>query len=185
MAPQTPAEQEKTIDELKEKPGIQSLITQAYIEPNVYVEFSIREDFQAYYGVKPTIAASADKAVTRFKAGTGTATGGTSDTNKGNGVSYSYKGRKMAGKKIKVPTTGGDAPLVNSKTTKRKKWMSFRVPSMLSSAAIALWINTSMDANRRPSYFILESGTRVNIDPQMNDPAKLKPLKSVKGKSEA
>jgi hypothetical protein len=50
----------------------------------------------------------------------------------------------------------------------------------MSSAMIALWINTAFDTNRKPSYFILESGTKVNIDPGFTDPSKLKPLKSFK-----
>ena len=184
-APQTPQQQTEITQELTAKKGIQSRIVQAYVDPGVYLEFRVREDFYNYFGLKPTIATSADAAVTRYKP-TSTGGGGAAkaDTNKGNGVSYRSKGRRMAGKKIKFPTTGGDAPLVNSKGTKKKKTMTIRVPTILSAAAIALWVNTAMDAPRRPAYFTLESGTEVGIDPAMTESTKLKPLKSIKGKKE-
>ena len=164
------------VDQAAEKKGNQDIRVQAYLESTSYVNFSVREDFYNYYGVKPVVAETARKAVPKRPASTTTS----ADTNKGNGVSYQNKNSKKPDKKIKVPTTGGDAPLVHSKTTKRKKWMTFRVPSYMPSAAVALWINTAFDANRRPSYFILESGTRVNIDPTFVEPSKLKALKSFK-----
>lgn len=170
---------------LTAKKGIQSRVVQAYVEPGVYVEFRVREDFYNYFEITPQIQASADKAVTRYKAGSTGATTGTSNTNKGNGVSYRSKSRRLAGKKIKFPVTGATAPPVNSKNaTKKKKTMTIRVPSILSAAAIAVWVNTAFQQNRRPTFFTLESGTEVGIDPGMSEPAKLKPLKSVKGKSE-
>ncbi|MBE9164188.1 hypothetical protein [Tychonema sp. LEGE 06208] len=184
--PQVQAEQTDITQELTAKKGIQSRVVQAYVEPNVYLEFKVREDFYNYFGLKPTIATTADVAVTKYKPGTGTGTGTASDNNKGNGVSYRSKGKSLAGKKIKFPTTGGDPPPVNSKNVaKKKKTMTIRVPTILSAAAIALWVNTAMDANRRPKYFTLESGTEVWIDPGMTEATKLKPLKSIKGKSEA
>ena len=183
--PQTPQEETQITQELTAKKGIQSRVVQAYVEPGVYLEFRVREDFYNYFGLKPTIATTADIAVTKYKPGTGGGTTAKADTNKGNGVSYRSKNRSLAGKKIKFPVTGGDAPLVNSKGTKRKKTMTIRVPSILSAAAIALWVNTAMDATRRPAYFTLESGTEVGIDPTMTEPTKLKPLKSIKGKQEA
>jgi hypothetical protein len=183
MAVQTPQQANDETPILAAKPGIPSRKVQVYVEPNVSLEFWVREDFYNYFEVTPQVQTSADKAVTRYKAGTGTT--GTSDTNKGNGVSYSTKGRKLAGKKIKFPVTGASAPPVNSKnTTKKKKTMTIRVPSILSAAAIAVWVNTAFAQNRRPTSFTLESGTVVEIDPTMTDPAKLKPLKSIKGKTE-
>jgi hypothetical protein len=174
--PQTSEQAKKELDEVTAKKGNQLLLVQAYLEPSSYVNFYVREDFYKYYGVKNVVATTAKKA--EPKRATATTP---KDTNKGNGVSYKNKGKKLPDKKIKIPTTGGDAPPVNSKNPgKLKKWMTFRVPSYLSSAAIAIWINTAFDANRRPSYFILESGTQVNIDPTSNDPAKLKTLKSFK-----
>jgi hypothetical protein len=174
--PQTTDEAKKESDEVAAQKGIQMRLVQAYLEPSSYVNFFVREDFYSYFGVKPVVATTAKKAEPRKPAKTGTP----KDTNKGNGVSYHSKSKKLPDKKIKVPTTGGDAPLVNSKGTKKKKWMTFRVPSYLSSSAVALWINTAFDANRRPSYFMLESGTRVSIDPTFTDPSKLKTLKSFK-----
>lgn len=176
-APQTAEQAKKDTDELAARKGIQRVLVQAYLEPTSYINFYVREDFYTYYGVKVVVATTASKAEPKRPAKTGTP----KITNKGNGVSYSNKGQKLPDKKIKVPTTGGDAPLVNSKTTKRKKWMTFRVPTYMSSTAIALWINTSFDANRRPTYFMLESGTRVNIDSTLVEPSKLKPLASFKG----
>jgi len=166
----------KELDELEAKKGIQQVRVNAYLEANSYVSFFVREDFYKYYGVKVVVSATAKKAVPKRIAATGTP----KETNKGNGVSYTNKNSKAPDKLIRIPTTGGDAPPLNSKNTKKKKTMSFRVPSYLSSAAIALWINTAFDTNRKPSYFILRSGTRVNIDPTFTDPAKLKPLKSFK-----
>ncbi|MEG4801586.1 hypothetical protein QUB63_17000 [Microcoleus sp. ARI1-B5] len=184
--PQTPQQQSDITTELTAKKGIQSRVVQAYVEPNVYLEFRVREDFYNYFGLQPTIALTADAAVTRYKPGSAGATAGTSDTNKGNGVSYRSKSRKLAGKKIKFPVTGADAPPVSAaKPDKKKKTMTIRVPSILSAAAIALWVNTAMQANRRPAYFTLESGTEVVIDPKMTESTKLKPLKSIKGKTEA
>lgn len=183
--PQEQATQTNITQELAAKKGIQSRVVQAYVEPNVYLEFKVREDFYNYFGLKPTIATTADAAVTKYQPGTGTGTGVKADTNKGNGVSYRSKGKSLAGKKIKFATTGGDPPPVNSKDpTKKKKTMTIRVPTILSAAAIALWVNTAMDATRRPTHFTLESGTEVWIDPTMNESTKLKPLKSIKGKSE-
>ena len=175
-APQTAEQAKKDTDELAARKGIQRVLVQAYLEPTSYINFYVREDFYTYYGVKVVVATTASKAEPKRPVKTGTP----KITNKGNGVSYSNKGQKLPDKKIKVPTTGGDAPLVNSKTTKRKKWMTFRVPTYMSSTAIALWINTSFDANRRPTYFMLESGTRVNIDSTLMEPSKLKPLASFK-----
>jgi chromatin remodeling complex protein RSC6 len=174
--PLTTEDAKKEGDLLAEKKGNQYRTVQAYLEATSYVNFSVREDFYNYFGVKPTVASTAKRAVPRRPAKTATST----DTNKGNGVSYENKSGKLPDKKIQVPTTGGDAPLVHSKTTKRKKWMTFHVPSYLSSSAIALWINTAFDANRRPTFFVLESGTKVRIDPTFTDPSKLKALKSFK-----
>jgi hypothetical protein len=173
-APQTQEQLKKEIDNLEAVKGNQYVKVDAYLEATSYVSFSVREDFFKYYGVKAVVAATAKKARPKRPAKTGTP----KDTNKGNGVSYITKNSKLPDKKIKVPTTGGDAPALNSKSTKKKKFMTFRVPSYLSSAAIGLWINTAFDANRKPSYFILESGTRVNIDPTFTEPSKLKKLKS-------
>lgn len=186
MAPITQAQATDETQALTAKPGIQSRIVQAFVEPNVYVEFRVREDFYNYFDIKAVLPTSADKAVTRYKPGTaGTGTGAAKPpSNKGNGVSYRSKSRRLAGKKIKFPVAGASAPLVNSKGTKTKKTMTIRVPSILSAAAIALWVNTAFDATRRPTSFTLESGTEVGIDPGMNDPTRLKPLKSIKGKSE-
>jgi hypothetical protein len=173
-APQTQEQLKKELDDLEATKGNQDLRVNAYLEANSYVSFYVREDFAKYYGVKAVVAATIKKARPKRPAKTGTP----KDTNKGNGVSYDIKGSKRPDKKIKVPTTGGDAPVLNSKSTKKKKFMTFRVPSYMSSAAIALWINTAFDANRKPSYFKLESGTRVNIDPTFTEPSKLKKLKS-------
>jgi len=175
-APKTQEQIKKELDDLEAKKGNQYIQVNAYLEASSYVSFFVREDFFKYYGVKAVVASTAKKAVPKKPAATGTP----KDTNKGNGVSYNNKNSKLPDKKIKIPTTGGDAPALNSKSTKKKKFMTFRVPSYLSSAAVALWINTAMDANRRPSYFVLESGTRVNIDPTFTEPSKLKPLKSFK-----
>lgn len=175
-APQTAEQAKKELDEVTEKKGNQRVLVQAYLESTTYTQFYVREDFYKYYGVKTVVATTATKAEPKRPAKTTTP----KVTNKGNGVSYTNKGQKLPDKKIKVPTTGGDAPLVNSKGTKRKKWMTFRVPTYMSSAAIALWINTAFDANRKPTYFMLESGTRVNIDSTLVEPSKLKPLASFK-----
>jgi hypothetical protein len=175
-APKTQEQLKKELDELEAKKGNQSIQVSAYIEANSYVNFFVSEEFFKYYGVKAVVASTAKRAVPKKPARTGTP----KDTNKGNGVSYNTKSSKRPDKLIKIPTTGGDAPALNSKSTKKKKTMSFRVPAYMSSAAIALWINTAFDANRRPSYFTLRSGTRVNIDPTFIEPSKLKPLKSFK-----
>ncbi|MEG4863650.1 MULTISPECIES: hypothetical protein [unclassified Microcoleus] len=174
--PKTTEDTKKELDEVTEKKGIQRILVQAYLEPTTYVNFYVREDFYKYYDIKVVVADTATKARPKRP----TKTSSSKETNKGNGVSYSSKGRKLPDKKIKVPTTGGDAPLVKANGTKRKKWMTFRVPTYMSAAAIALWINTAFDANRRPTYFILESGTRVNIDSTLTEPSKLKPLASFK-----
>ncbi len=166
----------KQIDQAGETKGNQDIGVQAYLEPTSYVNFSVREDLYNYYGVKPVVAETARKAVPKRAVSITPP----ADTNKGNGVSYQSKNGKKPDRKIKIPTTGGEPPLVHSKTTKRKKWMTFRVPSYMPSAAVALWINTAFDTARRPTFFILESGTRVNIDPNFTDPAKLKTLKSFK-----
>lgn len=173
---QTTEEAKKELDEVAAKKGNQRLLVQAYLEPTSYINFYVREDFYNYYGVKVVVVPPATKAEPKKLAKTTTP----KVTNKGNGVSYSSKSQKMPDKKIKIPTTGGDAPLINSKSTKRKKWMTFRVPTYMSSAAVALWINTAFDESRKPTYFILESGTRVNIDSTLKEPSKLKPLASFK-----
>jgi hypothetical protein len=175
-APQTQEQLKKESDNLEAIKGTQYIKVDAYLEATSYVSFFVREDFFKYYGVKVVVATTAKKARPKKLAATGTP----KDTNKGNGVSYNTKNSKLPDKKIKIPTTGGDAPALNSKSTKKKKFMTFRVPSYMSSSAVALWINTAFDANRRPSYFILESGTRVNIDPTFVEPSKLKALKSFK-----
>jgi hypothetical protein len=175
-APQTQEQIKKELDVLEAKKGNQYIKVDAYLEATSYISFYVREDFFKYYGVKAVVASTAKKAQPKKLVATTTP----KDTNKGNGVSYNTKNSKLPDKKIKIPTTGGDAPPVNSKSTKKKKFMTFRVPSYLSSAAIALWINTAFDQNRRPSYFLLESGTRVNIDPTFTEPSKLKALKSFK-----
>ncbi|MEG4271053.1 MULTISPECIES: hypothetical protein [unclassified Microcoleus] len=174
--PQTTEQTNKQVDEVTEKKGNQRILVQAYLEPTTYINFYVREDFFKYYGVKVVVQSTATKATPKRPAKTGTP----KVTNKGNGVSYSNKGQKLPDKKIKIPTAGGDAPLVYPGGTKRKKWMTFRVPTYMSSAAIALWINTAFDANRKPTYFMLESGTRVNIDSTLTEPSKLKPLASFK-----
>ncbi len=174
-APLTQEQTKKLLDEAEEKKGNQFVQVNAYLEANSYVSFEVSEQFYKYYGVKVVVAATAKKAEPRR-----TKPPSTKETNKGVGVSYSQKSSKRPDKLIRVPTTGGDAPAVNSKSTKKKKFMSFRVPSYLSSAAIALWINTAFDQNRRPTHFFLRSGTRVNIDPNFTEPSKLKPLKSFK-----
>lgn len=175
-APQTTEEAKKELDEVEAKKGNQYVRVDAYLEATSYISFQVREDFYKYFGVKVVVATTAKRAQPRRLAKTTAA----KETNKGNGVSYSRKNSKLPDKKIKIPTTGGDAPAVHSKTTKKKKWMTFRVPSYMSSAAIALWINTAFDANRKPTYFVLESGTKVNIDPSFTEPTKLKALKSFK-----
>lgn len=174
--PITAEEAKKEEERVAEKKGNQERRVQAYLEATSFVSFWVREDFYNYYGVKPVVAETAKKAVPKRAA----KTTASADTNKGNGVSYQNKGGKRPDKKIKIPTTGGDPPLVHSKTTKRKKWMTFRVPSYMPSAAVALWINTAFDANRKPAFFVLESGTKINIDPTFTDPSKLKALKSFK-----
>lgn len=167
------------------KKGIQSRIVQVYIEPGVYVEFRVREDFYNYFDITRNIQPSADKAVTKYKPTTTGAAAETSNTNKGNGVTYRTEGRRLAGKKIKFPVTGASAPPVNTKTPeKKKKTMTIRVPSILSAAALAVWVNTAFAQAKRPTFFTLESGTEIGIDPTMSDQTKLKPLKSVKGKTE-
>jgi len=171
---------------LAAKKGNQSRTVQAYVEPGVYLEFQVREDFYNYFDIVPAIQPSADQAVTRYKPKTTGAAAGSSDTNKGNGVSYRRKGRKLAGKTIKFNITGADAPPVKaSAPEKKKKTMTIRVPSILSATALAVWINTAFSSTtKRPTSFELASGTVIGIDPTMNDPTKLKPLKSIKGKQE-
>ena len=187
MAVQT---QQQATDEgqvLAAKRGNQSRTVQAYVEPNVYLEFKVREDFYNYFDIVPAIQTSADKGVTRYRPRTPGAGTGSSDTNKGNGVSYKRKGSKLAGKTIKFNITGADAPPVKaSAPDKKKKTMTIRVPSIMSAAAIAVWINTAFSSTtKRPTAFVLASGTEIGIDPTMNDPAKLKPLRSIKGRQES
>jgi|GEM_PF-2561230 hypothetical protein len=172
---------------LAAKKGVQSRTVQAYVEPGVYIEFKVREDFYNYFDIGPTIQPSADKGVTRYKPRSTGATAGSSDTNKGNGVSYRRKGNKLAGKTIKFRITGADAPPVKaSNPEKKKKTMTIRVPSIMSAAALAVWINTAFSSTtKRPTFFELASGTEIGIDPTMSDPTKLKPLKSIKGKQES
>lgn len=174
--PLTQEETKKELDELEEIKGNQLVKVNAYLEATSYISFFVREDFFKYYGVKVVVAEGVKKAQPKKKE----TTTEKKDTNKGNGVSYKTKNSKLPDKKIKIPTTGGDVPPVNSKSTKKKKFMTFRVPSYLSSAAVALWINTAFDENRKPSYFFLESGTKVNIDPTFKEPSKLKAIKSFK-----
>jgi hypothetical protein len=172
---------------LAAKRGVQSRTVQAYVEPGVYLEFKVREDFYNYFDIIPAIQPSADKAVTRYRPRPTGATAGSSDTNKGNGVSYKRKGNKLAGKTIKFRITGADAPPVRaSAPEKKKKTMTIRVPSILSAAALAVWINTAFSSTtKRPTSFELASGTEIGIDPTMNDPAKLKPLRSIRGRQES
>jgi len=121
----TSEETKKLLDEVEAKKGNQYVRVDAYLEATSYVSFSVKEDFYKYFGVKPVVAPTAKKAVPKKPA-----TGKTpADTNKGNGVSYQTKGQSLPDKKIKVPVTGGDAPPLNSKTTKKKKTMTFRVPT--------------------------------------------------------
>jgi hypothetical protein len=183
---QTQQQASDKTQELAAKKGIQSRTVQAYVEPGVYLEFKVREDFYNYFDIIPAVQPSADQAVTRYRPRTTGTTAGSSDTNKGNGVSYKNKGRKLAGKTIKFRITGADAPPVKaSDPTKKKKTMTIRVPSIMSASALAVWINTAFSSTtKRPTAFELASGTEVSIDPGMNDPSKLKPLKSIKGKAE-
>jgi hypothetical protein len=167
--------------------GNQSRRVQAYVEPGVYIDFEVREDFYNYFNIIPAVQPTADKGVSRYRptrASTGTPR---PPTNKGNGVSYRNKARKLAGKTIQFSITGADAPPVRaSAPEKKKKTMTIRVPSILSAAAIAVWINTAFSATaKRPTSFLLASGTEIGIDPGMNDPTKLKPLRSIRGKTEA
>lgn len=141
--PQSSEEAKKQLDEVEAKKGNQYVKVDAYLEANSYISFHVKEDFYKYFGVKVVVATTAKKAQPRRLGATTAA----KDTNKGNGVSYTTKASKLPDKKIKVPTTGGDAPALNSKSTKKKKTMTFRVPSYMSSAAVALWINTAFDAN--------------------------------------
>jgi hypothetical protein len=172
--------------ELAKNKGVQSRKVPAYVESGVYMEFRVREDFYNYFDIIPAVQASADQAVSRYKPKTTGATTGSSDTNKGNGVSYSRNGQRLAGKTIKFRITGADAPPVKaSNPEKKKKTMTIRVPSIMSAAAIAVWINTAFSSTtKRPTSFELASGTVIGIDPEMNNSTKLKPLKSIKGKKE-
>jgi hypothetical protein len=167
--------------------GNQSRKVQAYVEPGVYVEFEVREDFYNYFDIIPAVQPAADQGVSRYRAPrTSTATP-RPPSNKGNGVSYKNKARKLAGKTIKFKISGADAPPVRaSAPEKKKKTMTIRVPSILSAAAIAVWVNTAFSSTtKRPTEFFLASGTEVGIDPGMNDPTRLKPLRSIRGKTEA
>ena len=167
--------------------GNQSRRVQAYVEPGVYIEFEVKEDFYNYFNIIPAVQPTADQGVSRYRP-TRTPTGTPRPpSNKGNGVSYKNKSRKLAGKTIKFSITGADAPPVRaSAPEKKKKTMTIRVPTILSAAAIAVWINTAFSAvAKRPTAFVLASGTEIVIDPGMNDPTKLKPLRSIKGKLEA
>lgn len=185
MAVITPEQATQTTQELAAKKRNNSRVVQAFLEPGVYIEFKVREDFYNFFGITPAIPQSADKAVSKYKPPS-TATTPRPPSNKGNGVSYRTKGRSLAGKTITFPVAGADAPPVNSKTpTKKKKTMTIRVPNIMSAAAIAVWVNTAFAAGtKRPNSFKLASGTEVGIDPGMNDPTKLKPISSMKGKAE-
>ncbi|MEG4516504.1 MULTISPECIES: hypothetical protein [unclassified Microcoleus] len=185
MAVITQEQATQTTQELTAKPRIQSRVVQAFVEPGVYVEFTVREDFYNFFEVVPVLPQSADKAISKYKPPS-TATTPRPPSNKGNGVTYRNKSRKLAGKKIKFPVKGADAPPVNSKNAaKKKKTMTIRVPSIMSAAAIAIWVNTAFSsATKRPSSFTLESGTEIGIDPNFTDPTQLKPMSSIKGKSE-
>ena len=186
MAVQTQQQEADKTQELTAQTGVQSRVVQAYVEPGVYVEFRVREDFYNYFDIVPAVQTTADKGVSRYRPAGATAGTGSSDTNKGNGVSYETKNKTLAGKTIKFNIKGADAPPVRaSAPAKKKKTMTIRVPTILSAAALAVWINTAFSATaKRPTFFTLASGTKVRIDPEMNDPTKLKPLRSIKGKNE-
>jgi len=167
--------------------GNQSRKVQAYVEPGVYVEFKVREDFYNYFDILPAVQPTADQGVSRYRAPRSSTGTPRPPSNKGNGVSYTNKARNLAGKTIKFAISGADAPPVKaSDPTKKKKTMTIRVPSILSAAAIAVWVNTAFSSTaKRPTAFVLASGTEVGIDPGMNDPTRLKPLRSIRGRAEA
>ncbi|WP_377478901.1 MAG: hypothetical protein P2A85_09150 [Microcoleus anatoxicus] len=100
-------------------------------------------------------------------------------------IQHSYK--PMIGKAIKIPTndnaTAGSTNYMKRKykgAERNVKFVTVRVPSSMSIAAIVLWINTCFrTVSRRPGMFIMPSGARVSINPSFTEKAKLPNRKAV------
>ena len=89
------------------------------------------------------------------------------------GGSVSSRTSKLIGRAIKIPTGGGY--LRKSKGgDKAIKEVTIRVPSCMSLAAIALWINTAFtQATKKPTYFKTPAGSRVTLNGTFENKAKL------------
>ena len=163
------------IDAATEQKGIQSITVSATIDPTAYIQFKVRGDLVKHFDIAPvptsvadgdklfiakkkSPSASANKPVTVASSEAGSLKGGTS---------------KLIGRAIKVPTGGGYQRKVKG-ALKNIKEVTIRVPSNMSLAAIALWINTAFtQASKKPSYFKTPAGSRVSINASFTDKTKL------------
>ncbi len=165
------AEQEKATAQK----GIQFVTVSATVDPTAYIQFRVREDFVKHFEIAaaPTSIADSDKLFVAKNKVASTATNKPVTVALAGAGSIKGRNSKLIGRAIKVPTNGGYTRKIKG-TAKPIKEVTIRVPSNMSVAAIALWINVAFtQASKKPTYFLMPSGSRVAIDGSFTDKTKL------------
>ncbi len=162
---------EQIIEEAKLTKGNQQLsIAKAYVDPTSFCSFMVREDILLHLKIDPIPDGlqDTDKAFFPRKKAAATTKKINTASSLGAGLS-SRKTKTIVGRAIKIPTGGG-----LTRKGKPIKFVKIRVPAFMSHAAICLWINTCFkQANKKPAYFISESGGRIDIYPTFVNKANL------------
>ena len=157
------------------KKGIQSVTVSATVDPTAYVQFKVREDFVKHFDIAavPTSIIDSDKLFIAKNKIPSTAINKPVTVASAGAGSLKGSNSKLIGRAIKVPTGGGYTRTIKG-VIKPIKEVTIRVPSNMSLAAIALWINVAFtQASKKPTYFLMPSGARVSINGSFTDKAKL------------
>lgn len=167
------------IDEAEQIKGSQQLtVCRAMVDPTAYCLFQVQEHIIKHFEIDPVpdnLADSDEMFRPRKKAATGATAGTKRDTvqSTGAGDRIREKSGGIVGKAIRIPTGGGMVRNIKGKQTPIK-FVTIRVPSIMSDIAICLWINTCFkQTTKKPSYFKKAAGGRVEINSAFSDKAKL------------
>lgn len=165
------------VDEAKLKKGNQRLrVCRAMVDPTSYCHFSVLEDILGHFEIDtvpdnladtdvPFVARKIKTVAGPTKKVEGLGTTGAGDIERNN--------RSIVGRAIKIPTSGGLTRNIAG-VQKPIKFVTIRVPAIMTYSAVCLWINTCFkQATKKPTYFITQAGQKVNIAASFTDKAKL------------
>jgi len=151
----------------KKQKGSQRLTCYAWADPSSVFVFDIPEKVVTYFKIDRTAPNAGEAKLYKPKTTAKTK----NEKRKIFGGSLQRRGRKIL-KYITLPAAD-KRPIPSSKEGgKARKVARIRVPAAMSINAICIWINGQFKENK-PTYFITQSGTRVQVDKAATDKAKL------------